>query len=80
LKRSSASPSPKRGRADYLRYYWDQCRRLAPRHLDWDSRAFEATLALLMFDTPGKTDVDCVIALANMGLYTPLLSSKSRMG
>ena len=72
------SKAPKRGRSDYLRYYWDQCRKLAPRYRDYDNRAYEATLALLMFDHPGRDEVSCIIALANMNLYAPALSSESR--
>jgi hypothetical protein len=75
---SRDGPPPKRGRSDYEDYYWDLCRKLAPRYRDWDNRAYEATLQLLMFDHPGKTEVDCVIALANMDLYAPALSSESR--
>jgi hypothetical protein len=77
-KASGGNQSPKRTRSDYHRYYWDQCRKLAPRYRDWDNRAYEATLALLMFDHAGKTEVDCIIALARMGLYAPALSSASR--
>ena len=72
--------APKRKRSDYIRYYHDQCRKLSPRYRDFDNRAYEATLALLMFDHPGRTEVDCIIALAKMGLYAPVLSSKSRTG
>ena len=39
------SASPKRGRSDYHQYYWDTCRKLAPRYRDWDNRAYEALLA-----------------------------------
>jgi hypothetical protein len=72
--------APKRTRSDYHQYYWDTCRKLAPRYRDWDNRAYESLLALLMFDHAGKTEVDCIIALARMGLYAPVLSSKSRTG
>ncbi len=72
---SSASPSsnppPQRKRSDYHGYYHNQCRRLAPRYRAWDHHAYEATLALLMFDYPDKTETQCVIALANMQLYAP---------
>lgn len=61
----------KRRRSDYHAYYWAQCKKLAPRTIDWNHDAFENTLALLMYDHPGKTESQCVIALANMGLLAP---------
>lgn len=69
---TDAPPSPTRRRSDYHQYYWEQCHKLAPRTIDWDSHAFENVLALLMIDYPGKSESACVIALANMGLYAPL--------
>jgi hypothetical protein len=81
--RPSAAPSPTkadapaRRKADYWSYYYDQCRKLAPRTIDWDSHAFEAVLALLMLDYPEKTESQCVIALANMQLYAPLTGPRS---
>ena len=62
---------PRRRQSDYLRYYHDQCHKLAPRYRAYDHHAYEATLALLMFDYPDKTESACVIALANMQLYAP---------
>ena len=67
-----AAQTPKRKRGDYWKYYHGQCRRLAPRYRAWDSHAYEATLALLMFDYPERSETQCVIALANMQLYAPL--------
>ena len=69
---SSEGPPPRR-KSDYWRYYHDMCRKLAPRYRDWDHHAFEATLALLMFDYPAKTESACVIALAKMELYAPMV-------
>ncbi len=69
---ATSSEGPKRKRSDYVRYYHDQCRRLAPRYRAWDHHAYEATLALLMFDYPDRSESACVIALANMELYAPL--------
>jgi hypothetical protein len=77
---NDAPAASTRRKADYLDYYRERCRKLSPRYLDWDNRAYEETLALLMFDHPGKTEVDCGIALAKMGLYAPILSSLSRTG
>ena len=68
----SPNPPPRRKRSDYHRYYHDQQRKLAPRYRAFDHHAYEATLALLMFDYPDKTESQCVIALANMELYAPL--------
>jgi hypothetical protein len=68
----SLNPTTPRKRSDYHRYYHDQCRKLAPRYRAFDHHAFEATLALLMFDYPEKSESECVIALANMELYAPL--------
>jgi hypothetical protein len=62
----------KRRSADYLAYYREQCKKLAPRYIDWDHYAYENTLALLMFDYPEKRESECVIALAKMQLYAPL--------
>ena len=39
---------------DYHKYYWEQCHKLAPRTIDWDSHAFESVLALLMVDYPDE--------------------------
>lgn len=64
--------APKRRRSDYLKFYHQQCHKLAPRTIDWDHHAYEATLALLMQDYPEKRESECVIALANMQLYAPL--------
>ena len=63
---------PPRKQSDYHKYYWDQCRKLAPRYRAWDHHAYENTLALLMFDYPAKSETECIIALANMQLYAPL--------
>jgi len=63
----------KRTRSDYHAYYHSMCHKLAPRHKAWDAHAYEAVLALLMFDYPEKTEVDCVIALAKMKLYAPIV-------
>ena len=60
-----------RRKSDYHKYYHDMCRKLAPRQRAWDHHAYEATLALLMFDYPAKTEAECVIALAKMQLYAP---------
>jgi hypothetical protein len=68
---------PKRRPADYHSYYWEQCRKLAPRTIDWDHFAFEDVLALLMLDYPGKSESQCVIALANMQLYAPLTGPRA---
>ena len=70
------SPTLKRRRSDYHRYYWEQCRKCAPRTIDWPNHAYEATLALLMYDYPEKTESACVIALANMQLYAPLVGPR----
>jgi len=69
----------KRKRSDYHRYYHDQCRKCAPRTIDWDNHAYEATLALLRYDYPQKTENECVIALANMGLVAPLVGPRSQV-
>jgi hypothetical protein len=66
----------KRRRSDYHAYYWAQCKKLAPRTVDWDHHAYESVLGLLMYDYPEKTEVDCVIALANMELYAPLVGPR----
>lgn len=63
--------TPKRKRSDYLRYYHERCAKLAPRTIDFDHDAFEETLALLMYDHPGRSESQCVIALAKMGLMAP---------
>ena len=70
---SSEGPRPTRRKSDYWRYYHDQCRKLAPRQRAFDHHAYEATLALLMFDFPAKTEAECVIALAKMELYAPFV-------
>jgi hypothetical protein len=62
----------KRSQADYWKYYHAQRHKLAPRTVNFEHEAYEATLALLMFDYPQKTEVDCIIALMNMKLYAPL--------
>ena len=67
------SKPPPRKRSDYWAYYYAQCAKCAPRTIDWDHHAYEAALGLLMFDYPEKTESDCVIALAKMGLYAPLV-------
>jgi hypothetical protein len=69
-------PAPKRRRSDYHAYYWAQCKKLAPRTVDWDSHAYEAVLGLLMYDYPDKSESECVIALANMELYAPLVGPR----
>ena len=69
--------TPKRKRSDYHAYYWAQCKKLAPRTIDWPNHAYEAVLGLIMFDYPTKTESQCVIALANMGLYAPLTGPRS---
>jgi hypothetical protein len=66
----------KRRRSDYWAYYHGQCHKLAPRHLDWDCFAYENTLALLMADYPERSESACVIALANMELYAPLVGPR----
>jgi hypothetical protein len=66
----------KRRRSDYHAYYWAQCKKLAPRTVDWPNHAFESVLGLLMFDYPDKTENECVIALANMELYAPLVGPR----
>ena len=68
----AGSAALKRGKSDYLKFYHDQCRKLAPRTIDFDHHAYENTLALLMFDYQDKRESECVIALAKMGLYAPL--------
>jgi hypothetical protein len=60
-----------RRRSDYHSYYRAQCKKFAPRTIDWDHDAFESTLQLLMYDYPGKTESECVIALCKMGLTAP---------
>ena len=69
---SNAAPPP-RCKSDYWKFYHGQCRKLAPRYRAWDHHAYEATLALLMFDYPAKTETECVIALAKMQLYAPFV-------
>lgn len=66
-----------RRRSDYHAYYWAQCKKLAPRTIDWDHDAYESLLGLLMFDYPGKTESECVIALAKMQLYAPLVGRRA---
>jgi hypothetical protein len=66
----------KRRRSDYHAYYWAQCKKLAPRTVDWDHHAYESVLGLLMFDYPNKTESECQIALANMELYAPLVGPR----
>ena len=61
----------KRGQSDYRKYYWDRCKKHAPRTIDWDHYGFEDVLALLMADYPDKTEVDCLIALARMNILAP---------
>ena len=68
-----ANSAPTRKRSDYRSYYHDMCRKLAPRQRAFDHHAYEATLALLMFDFPAKTEAECVIALAKMELYAPFV-------
>ena len=68
-----ASTAPKRKRSDYWQYYHDQCRKLAPRTIDWPNHAYESVLGLLMYDYPNKTESQCVIALANMELFAPMV-------
>ena len=63
----------KRKRSDYHAYYWAQCKKLAPRTVDWDHEAYESVLGLLMYDYPNKTESQCVIALANMELFAPMV-------
>jgi hypothetical protein len=65
-----------RKRSDYHAYYHAQCRKLAPRTIDWDNHAYESVLALLMFDYPEKSESECVIALAKMQLYAPLVGPR----
>ena len=72
----SSDRPPKRKRSDYHAYYWAQCRKCAPRTIDWDHHAYESVLGLLMFDYPDKTEVECVIALAKMELYAPLVGPR----
>lgn len=67
---------PKRKRSDYHAYFWAQCRKCAPRTIDWDHHAYRSVLGLLMFDYPDKTEVECIIALANMELYAPLVGPR----
>ena len=62
---------PKRTRRDYLKYHEDQSRKLAPRYTNWPHHAYEATLALIMFDYPQRTEAECCIALAKWELYAP---------
>jgi hypothetical protein len=69
--------APQRRRTDYHRYYWERCKKLAPRTIDWDNHAYEDVLALLMLDYPSKTENECVIALANMQLYAPLVGPRA---
>ncbi len=73
---SSDRPLPRK-RSDYHAYYWAQCRKCAPRTIDWDNHAYEAVLGLLMYDYPQKTEVECIIALANMQLYAPLVGPRA---
>ncbi len=68
--------TPPRKRSDYHAYYWAQCKKLAPRTIDWDHHAFESVLGLLMFDYPERSESACVIALANMELYAPLVGPR----
>lgn len=68
---------PKRSRADYKRFYDAQCEKLARRTLDYEHHAYESTLALLRHDYPEKSEVDCVIALAKMALYAPLVGPRA---
>ena len=70
---AGSSPAGTRRKSDYWRYYHDMCRKLAPRQRAFDHHAYEATLALLMFDYPAKTESECVIALAKMQLYAPFV-------
>lgn len=63
----------KRGRSDYWAYYQARCHKLASRTLNWDHQAYEDVLGLLMADYPEKTEVDCIIALAKMKLYAPMV-------
>jgi hypothetical protein len=76
VQRAAPREAPKRRRSDYHDYYWAQCKKCAPRTIDWDHHAYEAVLGLLMFDYPEKTESDCVIALAKMGLYAPLVGPR----
>lgn len=70
---ATSSAAPPRRKSDYWKYYHDMCRKLAPRQRAFDHHAYEATLALLMFDYPAKTEAECVIALAKMQLYAPFV-------
>jgi hypothetical protein len=67
----------KRGRSDYHAYYWAQCAKCAPRTIDWPNHAYESVLALLRYDYPDKSESACMIALANMGLYAPLVGPRA---
>lgn len=73
---SANGSRPIRRRSDYRKFYWEQCRKLAPRTIDWDTHAYESVLALLMSDYPEKRESECVIALANMELYAPLVGPR----
>lgn len=75
-----ADTVPKRRKSDYWQYYRAQCKKLAPRHLDWPHYAYENTLALLMMDYPDKSESQCVIALAKMQLYAPLTGPREQRG
>lgn len=67
---------PPRRRSDYHAYYWAQCAKCAPRTIDWPNHAYESVLGLLIFDYPDKTQSECIIALANMELYAPLVGPR----
>ena len=76
IESTNGTAAPKRKRSDYWRYYRGQCHKLAPRTIDWDSHAYESVLALLMFDYPDRSESACIIALANMELYAPLVGPR----
>lgn len=73
---ATSNGAPPRRKSDYHRFYWERCRKLAPRTIDWPNHAYEDVLALLMLDYPQKTEAQCVIALAKMGLYAPLVGPR----
>ena len=68
--------TPVRKRSDYWKYYHGRCRQWAPRTIDWDSFAYEDVLGLICFDYPDKSESACIIALANMGLFAPLVGPR----
>ena len=58
---------------DYHRYHDQQRVKLARRNRNWEHQAYEDVLALLLIEHPDKTTTDCIIALANMAIYAPLI-------